>query len=92
MSTCTIRDAWLVLQCLSHVRCTGRFVDQAMEAFERQVQVNYLGTVATIKAALPGMLERKQGHVVLIASALAVLGDSWDERVGRLGGRARLQV
>ncbi len=42
--------------------------------FERQLQTNYLGNVCTVKLALPAMLERRQGHVVLIASSLAVLG------------------
>ncbi|GAB4817499.1 hypothetical protein N2152v2_004545 [Parachlorella kessleri] len=63
-----------VLICNAGLSLPGRFVDQDMEMFERQVQVNYLGTVATVKAALPAMLARKQGHIVLVASALAVLG------------------
>ena len=33
-----------------------------------------MGTVITVKAALPAMLERKEGHIVLVASPLAVLG------------------
>ncbi|KDD74113.1 hypothetical protein H632_c1559p0, partial [Helicosporidium sp. ATCC 50920] len=41
--------------------------------FERHISVNYMGCVRTIKAALPAMLERKSGHVVVVSSALAVL-------------------
>lgn len=45
-----------------------------MENFERQVEVNYLGTVRTIKLVLPRMLERREGHVVIVSSALAICG------------------
>lgn len=40
------------------------------------MRVNYLGTVATVKAALPSMLRHERGKIVIIASALALLGMS----------------
>lgn len=52
----------------------GLFVDQSVEDFERQVDVNYLGVVRSIKYVLPGMLERKKGLLVLTASMAAVVG------------------
>lgn len=33
---------------------------------------NYLGAVYTVKAALPSMARRKQGHIVLVSSAMAL--------------------
>ena len=70
-----------VLICNAGLSLPGLFAEQSVADFERQVSVNYLGTVKTIKAALPGMLERRSGHVVIVTSALAVLGGA--ERAGR---------
>jgi short-subunit dehydrogenase len=39
-----------------------------VEAFERVLAINYLGTVYATKALLPGMLERGRGHIVNVAS------------------------
>ena len=126
----------------------GLFVEQGPEVHERQMRVNYLGTVHTVQvgggllpgqgfggrrtpaaccpapacsaglavcaagalrccsprssppgaprfpaawpqAALPGMLERRQGRIVLVASTLAVLGFAGALRQrGGLGGDA----
>jgi len=39
-----------------------------------QMRVNYMGTVNTIQAVLPGMLQRRKGRLVVVASTLGVLG------------------
>ncbi len=44
------------------------------EDFERLTRVNYLGAVATFLAALPGMVERKSGHLVGVASIAGFRG------------------
>lgn len=49
-------------------------MEQAVSDFELQMRVNYLGNVHCIKAALPGMLQRGRGRIVLVTSSLAVLG------------------
>ncbi|MDP9070095.1 MAG: SDR family oxidoreductase [Actinomycetota bacterium] len=49
----------------------GRLDDTPGEAWERVVQVNLLGTVAVIRAALP-MLEAAGGKVVTVASTLGL--------------------
>jgi short-subunit dehydrogenase len=36
--------------------------------FERTVQLNYLGTIKLIMGVLPGMRERKSGHVINVSS------------------------
>jgi short-subunit dehydrogenase len=40
-----------------------------IDSAERMTRVNWLGTLYTVKAALPGMLERGRGHVVVVSSA-----------------------
>lgn len=41
---------------------------QDVEKIEQMTQVNWLGTVYTIKAALPHMLRAGQGHIVVMSS------------------------
>ncbi|HYP48977.1 MAG TPA: SDR family NAD(P)-dependent oxidoreductase [Thermoleophilaceae bacterium] len=40
----------------------------SIEQAEQMTRVNWLGTVYSAKAALPGMLERHRGHIVVISS------------------------
>jgi short-subunit dehydrogenase len=42
---------------------------QSLEHVEKMTQVNWLGTVYTIKAALPQLLEQRRGHIVVMSSA-----------------------
>lgn len=44
------------------------------EAFRRQIEVNYLGAVHIIQAALPTLLARGAGHIVNVCSAAGFLG------------------
>lgn len=44
-----------------------------MDTIEELMDINYLGTVNTIKAVLPGMLERGSGSIVNIASMSAII-------------------
>ena len=41
---------------------------QDIDAIERMTEVNWLGTVYTVKAALPHLLERGAGHIVVMSS------------------------
>jgi NADP-dependent 3-hydroxy acid dehydrogenase YdfG len=59
-----------VVTCAGTDAC-GRLDDVAPEDWDRVVQVNLLGTVAVVRAALPDLLER-HGHVVTVASTLGV--------------------
>ncbi len=52
----------------------GYFERQPVAVFERQMQINYFGTLHTIKHALPAMMERGQGHIVNISSVAGFLG------------------
>jgi all-trans-retinol dehydrogenase (NAD+) len=44
------------------------------ESIERTFAVNTLALFWTVKAFLPGMIERKRGHIVTIASAAGLIG------------------
>jgi short-subunit dehydrogenase len=46
----------------------GTFEESTMAELRRQFDVNVFGAVATIKAVLPGMRERRSGHVIGITS------------------------
>jgi short-subunit dehydrogenase len=48
------------------------FAEMPTELIEQLTQVNWLGTVYTVKAALPGMLERRRGHVVIVSSGAGI--------------------
>jgi NAD(P)-dependent dehydrogenase (short-subunit alcohol dehydrogenase family) len=46
----------------------GLFEESSMSELRRQFDVNVFGTVAVIKAVLPGMRERRTGHILAITS------------------------
>lgn len=52
----------------------GYFQELDPEIFRRHIEVNYLGTVYTTHAVVPGMAARRSGYIVNVASAAALLG------------------
>lgn len=50
---------------------TGPFVDQPLGGHVREVGVNLLGVIHGMHLVLPGMVERRGGHVVNVASMAA---------------------
>ncbi|ACM40072.1 SDR family NAD(P)-dependent oxidoreductase [Agrobacterium vitis] len=54
---------------------TGSILNVGLDQFQAAFDVNVLGYLRTIKAFLPGMLERNAGHIVNTSSALALLPD-----------------
>ena len=52
----------------------GYFRELPIEIFERTMAVNYFGTLYAIKAVLPMMLDRREGHLVSISSGAGLLG------------------
>ncbi len=52
----------------------GHFLELSCDSLRRQLEVNYLGSLHAVRAVLPGMLERGQGHVVLVSSVAALCG------------------
>jgi len=52
----------------------GYFTELPDDAFRDQVDVDYFGTLHTVRATVPSMLERGRGHIVTIASTAALVG------------------
>ena len=53
---------------------TGYFLDLEEKDFVRSMDVNYHGVVRSVKAVVPAMLARREGHVAIISSAMALCG------------------
>jgi short-subunit dehydrogenase len=49
-------------------------VEQSLEHIENMTAVNWLGTVHTVQAALPFMLEQRRGHIVVMSSGAGLRG------------------
>jgi len=47
----------------------GPFRELPPEEVDRMTRINWLGTVYTVRAALPHMLDGKRGHIVVVSSA-----------------------
>ncbi|PRQ05823.1 putative oxidoreductase SadH [Enhygromyxa salina] len=52
----------------------GTVADTELDVDRRIMEVNYLGTVALTKAALPSMLERGAGQIVVVSSLMGSIG------------------
>ena len=48
------------------------FTEMPPELIEELTRVNWLGTAYTVKAALPGMLQRGRGHLVIVSSGAGI--------------------
>ena len=53
------------------------FADQDVDEAEQMVRVNVLGTLYTVKAALPHMLDGARGHIVILSSAAGLRSFPW---------------
>jgi 2-hydroxycyclohexanecarboxyl-CoA dehydrogenase len=54
------------------------FVDTTPDFWDRVIDINYRGTLNTMHAVLPGMIERGRGRVVSVASDAARVGSSME--------------
>jgi short-subunit dehydrogenase len=52
----------------------GYFIEQTPELARKLMDVNYFGVINTVYAALPGMAERQRGNIMIVASAISMLG------------------
>ena len=48
------------------------FAEMPPELIDQLTSVNWLGTAYTVQAALPAMLERRRGHVVIVSSGAGI--------------------
>ena len=53
------------------------FAEQPIAEVEEMVRVNVLGTLYTVKAALPHMLDGARGHIVVISSGAGLRAFPW---------------
>jgi short-subunit dehydrogenase len=53
---------------------SGYFHDCEPELYERQMSLNYMGSLHAAKAVYDGMLSRNAGHICFIASTMALMG------------------
>ena len=51
----------------------GEFVKLDIDIFEKTMQINYLGTVYLTKLVVPGMIAKRSGYIVNIASGAALI-------------------
>lgn len=56
----------------------GPFIDADVDDIDRVMRINYLGSVHVLKAVLPGMIERRQGHVAVIGSISGRMGSPFE--------------
>lgn len=52
----------------------GYFQELPIEVFERTMAINYFGTLYTIEAVVPAMMQRRSGRVVMISSGAGLVG------------------
>jgi len=56
----------------------GAFADLTAEELDRIVRVNVLGTAHAIRAVVPGMIERRRGHIVTMGSIAGRIGSPFE--------------
>jgi 3-dehydrosphinganine reductase len=52
----------------------GHFTDLGDDVFRTQMEVGYFGTLHATRAVVPAMIERRRGHLVFVASTVALVG------------------
>ena len=52
----------------------GHFLELDSDQFEQQMRVNYFGTLNSVRAVVPSMIEQGGGSIVAISSAAGLLG------------------
>lgn len=52
----------------------GLFLGTDVEEYARAMEINYVGTVRSIKAVVDGMVQRRDGQIIIIGSAMSVVG------------------
>lgn len=66
------------------------FAEQPLEDAEAMVRVNVLGTIYTVKAALPHLLDQASGHVVVLSSGAGLRSFPWGAVYGATKAADRL--
>ena len=56
----------------------GPFIDADVADLDRVMRINYLGSVHVLKAVIPGMIERRKGHLAVIGSISGRMGSPFE--------------
>jgi short-subunit dehydrogenase len=56
----------------------GAFADVTADEIERVIRVNVLGTIHALRLVVPGMIERRRGHLVTVGSIAGRLGSPFE--------------
>jgi short-subunit dehydrogenase len=56
----------------------GAFIDADVADLDRVMRINYLGSIHVLKAVIPGMIERRQGHLAVIGSISGRMGSPFE--------------
>jgi short-subunit dehydrogenase len=68
----------------------GPFASVPLERIEAMTRVNWLGTVYTVRAALPHLLDRAHGHVVIVSSGAGLRSFPWAAGYGATKAAQRM--
>jgi short-subunit dehydrogenase len=55
----------------------GPFRDMDLDKIDQMTRINWEGTINTITATLPGMLDRARGHIVVVSSGAGIRSFPW---------------
>jgi short-subunit dehydrogenase len=73
------------------VGLVGPLEGLSLATMQSVFNTNFFGAVRLVKAVLPGMKRRRQGHIVVVSSVMGLQGKSGDtlpaSRVRRLSNR-----
>jgi short-subunit dehydrogenase len=68
----------------------GPFRETGVDAVEEMTRINWLGTVYTVGAALPHLLDRAAGHVVIVSSGAGQRSFPWAAGYGATKAAQRM--
>lgn len=64
------------------VGLVGPLEGLSLATMQKVFDTNFFGAVRLVKAVLPGMKRRRQGHIVVVSSVMGLQGKLWDPRLG----------
>lgn len=65
------------------VGLVGPLEGLSLATMQKVFDTNFFGAVRLVKAVLPGMKRRRQGHIVVVSSVMGLQGKLWDPPPGK---------
>ena len=69
----TFGDVEVLIACAGAAQ-PGLFLHTSADDYGRAMELNYVGTVRSIKAVVEPMVARRRGHIIVVGSAMSVVG------------------